>query len=254
MTLACIIRLMPATPIAESSAPIVVGIRQTSSATRVVTETGVPALATSTLKSDIGSSVTTTTRKTIVRATSRMLRAISLGVFCRRAPSTMAIIRSRNDSPGLTPTRTTSQSESTRVPPVTDAKSPPASRITGADSPVIALSSTEATPSITSPSRGIVSPASTSTTTPFFSSSASCGCHGEPCFGVFSTLAMTFFFMPRRLAVCALLRPSASASAKLAKSTVNQSQRATARMKRAGASPRPSSACTPRTVVRMLPT
>ena len=102
MTLACIIRLMPATPIAESSAPIVVGIRQTSSATSVVTVTAVPAFAASTLKIDIGSSVTTTTRKTIVSATSRMLSAISFGVFCRRAPSTIAIIRSRNDSPGLT--------------------------------------------------------------------------------------------------------------------------------------------------------
>ena len=64
-------------------------------------------------------------------------------------------MRSRKVSPGLTVTRTTSQSDSTRVPPVTDEKSPPDSRITGADSPVIALSSTEATPSITSPSSGI---------------------------------------------------------------------------------------------------
>ena len=32
MTLACIIRLMPATPIAESSAPIVVGIRRNKAA------------------------------------------------------------------------------------------------------------------------------------------------------------------------------------------------------------------------------
>ena len=55
MTFACIIRLMPATPIAESSAPIVVGIRHTSSATSVVTVTALPALATSTLKIDIGS-------------------------------------------------------------------------------------------------------------------------------------------------------------------------------------------------------
>ncbi len=57
-------------------------------------------------------------------------------------------MRSRNASPGLTVTRTTIQSESTRVPPVTAEKSPPDSRITGADSPVIADSSTEATPSI----------------------------------------------------------------------------------------------------------
>ena len=45
------------------------------------------------------------------------------------------------------------QSESTCVPPVTAERSPPLSRMTGADSPVIAASSTEATPSITSPSR-----------------------------------------------------------------------------------------------------
>ena len=87
--------------------------------------------------------------------TSRMVRAISLGVFWRLAPSTMAIMRSRKVSPGLTVTRITSQSDSTRVPPVTALQSPPASRITGADSPVMADSSTEATPSITSPSPGI---------------------------------------------------------------------------------------------------
>ena len=50
------------------------------------------------------------------------------------------------------------------MPPVTLLRSPPLSRMTGALSPVIALSSTEATPSITSPSLGIMSPASTSTT------------------------------------------------------------------------------------------
>ncbi|SQC88681.1 Uncharacterised protein [Klebsiella pneumoniae] len=49
---------------------------------------------------------------------------------------------------------------------------PPDSRITGADSPVMALSSTEAPPSMTSPSQGIISPASTSTTSPLRRSSA----------------------------------------------------------------------------------
>ena len=48
-TLACIIRPIPATPIADSRPPIVVGIRQTSSATSTVIDTGVPAFATSTL-------------------------------------------------------------------------------------------------------------------------------------------------------------------------------------------------------------
>ena len=189
----------------------------------------------------------------MVSATSRMVSAISFGVFLRLAPSTMAIMRSRKDSPGLTPTRTTSQSESTRVPPVTEAKSPPDSRITGADSPVMALSSTEATPSMTSPSSGITSPASTSTTAPLRNSSDSCGCHDEPWRGCSSFLAMTFFFMPRSAEACALLRPSARPSAKLAKSTVNHSQMAMARMKPCGASPCPVSACTHRIVVRMLP-
>ena len=54
------------------------------------------------------------------------------------------------------------------MPPVTALLSPPASRITGADSPVMALSSTEAAPSITSPSPGICSPAFTITISPFF--------------------------------------------------------------------------------------
>ena len=91
----------------------------------------------------------------IVSAASKMLSAISLGVFCRLAPSTIAIIRSRNVSPGLAVMRTTSQSERTRVPPVTALRSPPLSRMTGALSPVMALSSTEAMPSMTSPSPGI---------------------------------------------------------------------------------------------------
>ena len=62
--------------------------------------------------------------------------------------------------------RTRIQSDKTCVPPVTAERSPPDSRITGADSPVIAASFTDATPSITSPSDGMLSPASTSTTSP----------------------------------------------------------------------------------------
>ena len=98
---------------------------------------------------------------------SRIWSAISFGVFCRRAPSTRAMIRSRKVSPGLLVTRTMIQSESTRVPPVTALRSPPASRITGALSPVTALSSTDAIPSTISPSAGITSPASTRTWSPW---------------------------------------------------------------------------------------
>ena len=85
--------------------------------------------------------------------------AISLGVFWRLAPSTRAIMRSTNVSPGLEVMRTTMRSESTRVPPVTALRSPPDSRTTGADSPVIADSSTVAMPQTMSPSPGISSPA-----------------------------------------------------------------------------------------------
>ena len=120
------------------------------------------------------------------------------------------------------------------MPPVTAEKSPPDSRTTGADSPVMALSSTEATPSITSPSSGTKSPASTSTTSSLRSSMARAGVKAAPCRGRASFLAQVSLRMPRRLAACALLRPSASASAKLAKSTVNHSHSATAPTKEDG--------------------
>ena len=74
--------------------------------------------------------------------------------------------------PGAAVIFTLIQSESTVVPPVTAERSPPASRMTGADSPVMADSLTEATPSMISPSPGMRSPASTSTTSPTFRSSA----------------------------------------------------------------------------------
>ncbi len=104
----------------------------------------------------------------IVIPISRMLSAISFGVFCRSAPSTSRIMRSRKVEPGAAVILTLIQSDRTCVPPVTAERSPPDSRMTGADSPVIAASFTVAMPSITSPSDGMVSPASTSTTSPTF--------------------------------------------------------------------------------------
>ena len=120
---------MPAIPIADSRAPIVVGISATSSAISVAIETLGAA------KSANGRRVTTTTRKTRVSPASRMPSAISFGVLRRAAPSTRAIIRSRKLFPGSWVISTTIRSESTRVPPVTALRSPPDSRITGADSP-----------------------------------------------------------------------------------------------------------------------
>ena len=169
---------MPAMPIALSSAPIVVGMSATSSATSVVIEIVVPA------KRANGGSVTTTMTKISVSPASRMPSAISFGVLRRSAPSTSAIIRSRKDWPGSWVISTTMRSESTRVPPVTALRSPPDSRITGADSPVMADSSTEAMPSMTVPSPGMTSPASTTTRSPRCSSAAgrvvpSCSARGR---------------------------------------------------------------------------
>src|SRR5258708_25856471 len=178
-----------------------------------------------------GSSETTTSTKMMVKAAIRMLRAISLGVFWRLAPSTRAIMRSRNVSPGLALICTTIQSESTRVPPVTALRSPPLSRMTGADSPVIADSSTEATPSTTSPSPGITSPASTSTRSPLRNSGAATSCtllvRSEPA----RRFAMVVVRARRSVSACALPRPSAIASSQLAKTTVNHNQIATASTK-----------------------
>ena len=98
-----------------------------------------------------------------------MFSAISFGVFCRRAPSIIAIIRSRNELPASAVTRTTMRSLMTRVPPVTALRSPPLSRMTGADSPVMADSSTVAIPSTISPSAGIMSPASQTNRSPSLS-------------------------------------------------------------------------------------
>ena len=253
MTLADIIRLMPATPMADSRPPMVVGIRQTSSATSTVALTTLPVPLMATANSEYGLRVTITNRNSRVRPTRRMVRATSLGVFCRRADSTMEIMRSRKDSPGLTLMRTTNQSDSTLVPPVTEEKSPPASRITGADSPVMALSSTVATPSMTSPSRGTRSPASISTTMSLRNSLAAMGSQAAPCRGCCSNLARVWRFMPLRLAAWARLRPSARASAKLANNTVNHNHRAMLRMKPLGASPCPPRDCSHSKVVSRLP-
>ena len=95
--------------------------------------------------------------------------------------------------------------------------------MTGADSPVIADSSTLATPSMISPSPGITSPATTRTTSPDRSALA----------GTFSVdplrtrVAIVSALLFRSVAACAFPRPSAMASAKFAKSTVNQSQNVT---------------------------
>ncbi len=164
----------------------------------------------------------------IVNAASRMFRAISLGVFCRLAPSTSAIIRSRKLSPGFWVTLITIRSDSTRVPPVTPDRSPPDSRMTGADSPVMADSSTLAIPSTTSPSPGMTSPASTTTMSPGRNVTASTissrySAESAPALQPVSRRARASCLARRSVAACAFPRPSATASARFAKITVSHS-------------------------------
>src|SRR5579863_3467462 len=206
-------RSMPAMPMAESKPPMVVGIRQTSSDTRTKTVCGALEYMAK------GWSVTTASKNTSVNPAITMFNAISFGVFCRSTPSTSAIMRSRNVSPGLEVIFTLIQSESTFVPPVTALRSPPDSRITGALSPVIADSSTLAIPSITSPSPGMVSPCSTRQMSPL----RSCVAATVSNFPFTSRHAVVSVLVLRNVSACALPRPSAMASAKFANSTVNQS-------------------------------
>ena len=117
--------------------------------------------------------------------------------------------------------RTTMRSERTRVPPVTAERSPPDSRMTGADSPVMADSSTEAMPSMISPSDGMRSLASQTTMSPLFSSAAGTS-SSVP--SALSRRASVSERIRRSVSACALPRPSAMASAKLAKITVRKSQ------------------------------
>ena len=149
---------------------------------------------------------------------SRIDSAISFGVFWRSAPSTREIIRSRNDSPGPAVIRTLIQSDSTFVPAVTAERSPPDSRMTGADSPVMADSSTEAMPSSMSPSPGINSPADTITMSPARSCVAGTVSSDPSAFTRRATRSARVFLSA---SACALPRPSAIASAKFANSTVN---------------------------------
>ena len=130
-------------------------------------------------------------------------------------------MRSMKLSPGLETIETMILSDKTFVPPVTELRSPPLSRITGADSPVIADSSTEAIPSTISPSPGMMSPVSQITLSPRRNWVAETDSSRPLSRSLRATVCVLVF---RSDSACALPRPSAIASAKLANSTVNQSQ------------------------------
>ena len=142
---------MPAIPMAGNKPPIVVGIRQTSKATSTIGSRVMPRDPAMTGR------VATTSTKVRVITVNKIPRAISLGVFWRFEPSTSAIIRSRKLCPVSAVTCTIMRSVRTLVPPITPERSVPASRSTGADSPVTAASLIVAKPCTISPSAGISS-------------------------------------------------------------------------------------------------
>src|ERR1017187_8537860 len=133
----------------------------------------------------------------------------------------MEIIRSRNELPSSAVTLTTMRSLMTFVPPVTALRSPPLSRMTGADSPVMADSSTVAMPSTISPSPAIMSPDSQTNRSPIFNSALG----NKVSLPLTSLRAIVLVRSLRSASAWALPRPSAIASAKLANRHVNHSQR-----------------------------
>ena len=161
----------------------------------------------------------------IVSAASRMVSAISFGVFCRAAPSTSAIIRSTNDSPGLRrDLHDDPVGQHGRAAGDRRCGRRPTRGSTGADSPVMADSSTVAMPSTTSPSPGI--------------DLARLDDHevADPQLGAghlaprrrrrAAGARRSPSWCARSDSACALPRPSATASARLANSTVNHSHTA----------------------------
>ena len=215
---------------------MVVGIRQTRSAINSSGSTLTPT------KAPIAGSVAQTIRNVRVIAASSMVSAISFGVFWRLAPSTREIMRSRKLCPGSAVTRTTISSDSTLVPPITPLRSVPASRRTGADSPVTADSLMVARPCRISPSAGISSPADTTTRSPGRRSAAAT-CASEPRIAGEKPLASVSRRATRSLrarrsdAAWPRPRASATASAKLPNNTVTSRIAVTLQPKPAGAAP-----------------
>ena len=192
-------------------------------------------------------------RNAIVAVTSNIDKAISCGARERPVPSEIVTIGSKNPSRLLT--RTTSQSESICVPQRTNEQAGPVARSTGADSPVTAASLTEAAPSITVPSAGMMSFASTSTTSPRRNVSASTRRYSLR-FVPSSRFACTFPAIDRSVAARALAHSTTIDSAKFANRTLNHSHAAIARTNAARRAPSVAAkAVTDQmTVVKMLPT
>ncbi|MPM99810.1 hypothetical protein SDC9_147004 [bioreactor metagenome] len=141
-------------------------------------------------------------------------------------------MRSRKVCPGSFVILTIISLEITVVPPVTALLSPPDSRTTGADSPVIAASLTSAAPFTTSPSPGITSFAFTRTRSFFRRSDEDISVKAASKESVASFLAGTLVFDCLRDAALAFPRPSDRDSAKFENITVSHSQKDTKPVKK----------------------
>ena len=167
----------------------------------------------------------TANTKMIVMPASRMLSAISFGVFCRSAPSTSAIMRSRKVEPG--------RGGDAHLDPVGEHL-----RAAG-DGRAVAAGLADDRRGFAGDRRlvdrgdaldhlavgGIRSPASTSTTSPALRLGRRHELVVLACRRGRAAWPRSRCACSRSASACALPRPSATASAKLANSTVNQSQR-----------------------------
>ncbi len=141
-TLCCTSRSMPAMPIADSSPPIVVGIRQTSSAMSTVTDDA----ASSASRCANGCERRRPPSRKMMREAGQqdrerdlVRRLLAAGALDQRDHPVQEASR-----PGSAVIRTTIRSDRTRVPPVTAAAVAARLADDRADSPVMADSSTEA--------------------------------------------------------------------------------------------------------------
>ena len=159
----------------------------------------------------------------MVRPASRMLRAISFGVFCRLGALDQGDHPVEEALAGSVVMRTTMRSESTRVPPVTPSGRRRTRGSPGRDSPVMALSSTDGDAldhlAVAGDQLAGLAHAHVALVAARWRTSLL-----DAAVGSCTTLAVVSARVLRRVSAWALPRPSAMASAKLAKSTVNQSQ------------------------------
>ena len=169
--------------------------------------------------------VTVAKTKMMVKPASRILSAISFGVFWRSAPSTSLIMRSRKVEPSAAVMRTRIQSESTCVPPVTAERSPPdfADDRRGLTRDRCLIDGGDALDHLTVGRDDVACLDHDHVAD--FQAGAGNELPALRALAAVNSLACVSVRWRRSVSACAFPRPSAMASAKLANRTVNHSQR-----------------------------